>query len=552
MTQYRWRKNAFEANIIEIENKMKNLKNSGMRWQDNTDQFVEEFDRLKSSIINTLEETRKLYPDIEISCKVIPTSESRLSLQRHRYGHANRASFPMMFSSMESAVDFILCFYVKLDTPIMTTHVMDDSEHISEYRHVMSDTILISGTYMLPMISRHWGRDVSRVDNAPTSQYSWFLEAIYLDPMRINFHPYISAVHDKYSYSLGEQTFSGNICTGNMESDLRNSLLNKEIMAHITYLITWATNYYVPQTNPLHRIDQSRRRGHDMTMIEWSNDLNTTSSGVFLQSSLDSWQDCTLSKDIYGAMLIHAHNDQHTNRYHHSNTFNQHNAEYPIRLDEWINQVCITDLSCNNCEFHSECDQYSMLKTIFSDEKTPEEEGIIGMLFEIYDLFTNIINRDSEYTELFYIEMCVSEAWRYHIFREYDKLMMVYHCIQRWYYVNNEPFTTTGIRSNRYQMRIKTLWRLYGPDIQYLYENHLHDDSKFVWTLDNVKKFTRPKEKAITSPVDDVITEWLHQNDPDELPPNMGRPAPLVDDTDMTPEQRSIQWAIQHGGANNL
>ena len=66
--QYRWRKPSFKNALLDIDTKMKNLKSSGMRWQDNTDQFQEEFNKLKLSIINTLTHTKKLYPNIDISC----------------------------------------------------------------------------------------------------------------------------------------------------------------------------------------------------------------------------------------------------------------------------------------------------------------------------------------------------------------------------------------------------------------------------------------------------------------------------------------------------
>ena len=45
---------------------------------------------------------------------------------------------------------------------------------------------------------------------------------------------------------------------------------------------------------------------------------------------------------------------------------------------------------------------------------------------------------------------------------------------------------------------------------------------------------------------DNVVQEWLHQND-DEMPFEV-----VAEDENMTPEQRAIQWAINRGGAQNL
>ena len=38
--QYSWRSSSFQNQILGIEDQMKRLKAGGMRWQDNTDQFV--------------------------------------------------------------------------------------------------------------------------------------------------------------------------------------------------------------------------------------------------------------------------------------------------------------------------------------------------------------------------------------------------------------------------------------------------------------------------------------------------------------------------------
>ena len=83
-----------------------------MRWQDNTDQFEDEFNKLKSSIISALDQTREMYPSVSIECKIIPVSEGRLALYRRR-NHYGRSGFPTNMFSAE-AVDFILMVYLKI------------------------------------------------------------------------------------------------------------------------------------------------------------------------------------------------------------------------------------------------------------------------------------------------------------------------------------------------------------------------------------------------------------------------------------------------------
>ena len=57
-------------------------------------QFEEEFDKLKASIISSLDKTREMYPNIDISCKIIPVSEGRLQVYRRRGHWGDRQSFP--------------------------------------------------------------------------------------------------------------------------------------------------------------------------------------------------------------------------------------------------------------------------------------------------------------------------------------------------------------------------------------------------------------------------------------------------------------------------
>lgn len=550
VSQYAWRLSGFRSQILTIENAMKDLKASGMRWQDNTEQFDVEYNRVKTSIINALDKTRQLYPDIEILCKIIPTDRNRLHQARYRNSNNSRDVFPEMFT--ESTVDFVLTFYIKLTNPTMTTFVMDDSTQIDEYKHTIGDVLISSGTYLLPLISRHWGRTTPMTANPSISQYSWFLEAIYMTPMKTNSHPYIGYTHDKYFYEMGGEMLSGSLCTGNMGNDMRNSLLNNEIMAHITYLITWVTNYYVPQTNPLNRISQTRRTGHDITMIGWANDLNSSSREVFGQTNLSYWYDCSLSKDINSSMIEYAKGQNRIYNYIFSSTaYNQNDAEYPLRLEEWINRVDVQDLPCLNCEFQSDCQQYNMLLLLLQDYKSPEEEGILGILYELYTYDMKIGNqreRDSNII-IFFVEMSIGIAWRYKLMEEYDLLILSHRCCQRWAQVNGETFNIIG---NRYHQRMRILRCLPTKELTFLYEQHCKDDSEFVWTLDGIRDFRLPrfmrKDNEVNELEDDTIHAWLHQEEPNrDLPEEL-----VIEEDSLTSEQRTLQWATRAGGSTNL
>ena len=86
-----------------------------------------------------------------------------------------------MTNSNGSTVDFIIMFYLKIRNIPMTIHVMDDgNSDLSQYTLPIGEVQIASGTYLLPLISRHWGRDEPLTTSPAESAFSYFLEAIYL------------------------------------------------------------------------------------------------------------------------------------------------------------------------------------------------------------------------------------------------------------------------------------------------------------------------------------------------------------------------------------
>ena len=578
MQQYSWRAQNFKRDTLDIETQMKNLKSSGMRWQDNTDQFEGEFNRLKDSIINSLDQTKEMYPGIDISCKVIPVNEGRLQMYRRRGYHEDRQCFPAnMFS--DNVVDFVLMLYIKIKSSTMSVHIMDD-DGTAEYDISMGDILIASGTYLLPLISRHWGRTTPITTNAPSNQYSFFLEAMYLSEMGKSEHPYIGRSTDKYMWELGGRAHSGNICTGNMAGDIRNSLINNEIMAHIVQLITWVTTYYVPQTNPLNRINRLRSYGDDIKFVQWRSDLNSTSERVFTSGRDNLPEDCNFGSSLLAEITRYASNEDYNSMYNdRSLRFNENDVEWPVRLHEYLSLIALDDMPCNNCSFKSECNQWHVLQLIFQDSLTPEEEAYFGMLYEYHEYNKNILSRGrnnhQNYREVYYAEMAVEEAWRWKLDKEHFTMVMSHKMCIWWSHLNDETFSTTN---HTYRSRMYALHRMNGVDHRHLFEHHyLNGDSEMLWTLDNIRAYHAPSpddrldwlnlleryekrqremadENLTMEGADEAMREWLESNNDEDLPftaPNIDRPTPVVEE-DMTPEQRTIQWAIQHGGANNL
>ena len=554
--QYGWRLSQFQRDILDIENRMKTLKRSGMRWQDNTEQFDIEFERFKENVINQLAQLREMYPNIGIFCKIIPVSEGRLQVFRRRGYWGDRSIFPQdMFS--DNVVDFVFMIYVKLNNPTMTVHIMDDGG-TSEYSIPMEDILIASGTYLLPMISRNWGRTTPLTGVPPTNAYSFFLEAMYLSKMRKSEHPYIGRGTDTYNWELNGRCLSGNICTGNMSSDIRNSLINNEIMAHVVHLINWVTTYYVPQTNPLNRINRLRNFGDDIQFRQWRGDLNSTSSEVF-RSGIDNLpQDCNFGQSLLADTISYASNEDSNSMYSDRNLrFNESNVEWSMRLHEYLNMIEIDEMPCINCSFRSECTQYDILHLIFQDSLTPEEESKLGMLYEYHDYNKNVLSRadEQDYREVHYIEMAMEEAWRWKLEEEHFRMVMAHKMCIWWSYCSNQIFDVQGYI---YRRRMQCIHGMRYDRMKHLFEQHyLNEDSEFAWSLDNIRayRYIEPDDRLDKSSnegdidTDETVRDWFESTDTDTDILPFSDP-PITED--MTPEQRAIQWAIQHGGANNL
>ena len=544
--QYEWRSGGFKQQILGIEDQMKRLKAGGMRWQDNTDQFVVEFDRLKASIISSLEATREMYPDISITTKVIPVSQ--VVNYRHRHGSSDRSCFPNNLFT-EDPTDFVIMFYIKIPNANMTVHVMDEDEVMTQYTLPMDDLIIASGTYLLPMISRHWGR-TAPLDGNPSNVLRYFLEALYLSETCKSTHPYIGRPTDSHYFNLGGEVNSQNICTGNMGSDIRKSLLNNEIMAHIVQLITWVTNYYVPQTYPLNRINMMRQYGDDINFVQWRNDLNGTSATVFTSQVGDgNMEGCSYPTSIHNAAYNYARGS--CDGYSRDN-FLPMSEEYSLRMIEYANVVNVDNMPCNNCSFKSECEKWAALQMMYADDKTCEEEGFLGMVYELWDYTVNIRNRDrsESYRDILFIEMSLKAIQTYSIVQSYETLMQTHIMAKWWFCTDGSTFRSHGAL---YRTRMRELNNMSPTNRDHLYLTEVgNKDSEFGWCSDTVRGHRATSDETVEETESfDEAEAWLHEEEPMPFStPN--REDLVIEEENMTPEQRAIQWAIGRGGAQNL
>ena len=540
---YGWRYNSFKQDILNLEQKMLRLRSTGMIWQDNTNDFGLEIDKLKSNINNSLSTCKELYPNIDISVKIIPSRSVRSTINRSdRY--VGRISFPSI-EEIESPEDYMMIFYIYIKKPILTTHILKSSGEIDTYDIPCDDILVSTGTFLLPLISRNWGRNTPRVDSAPCSTYTFFINAIYLSKMRLNIHPYIGTSFDGYTWDLDSYLgHSTNVCLGNMQNEIRNTLLNLQIEAHITYIVTWLTNYYVPQTNPLNRVNQLKKFGENRLLSKFSRSANSAAFDTFANSIEP--EDCTLPIALSSSIRNHSRGKTN-DRYGSSFRYDVSHDEYKQRLEEYIIHIKEDDLPCNECMHTGSCSIETNIRLFFQEKKyTPMEEGYIGYFIEIA-MYRSVIKRRS-------FEMFVEEAVRHSNYFDpdgyYELILMSNNCCRRWAEANGEQLSTSlNWSADIYLDRLRLLMTKSRDELIALEEMALNPESTFVWTMSRIDQFAVSDiyTAKLKAKLEQQNRELLELNGMEEVIDEFL----LVEET-VTPEEATLRWASQQGGANNL
>ena len=195
-----------------------------------------------------------------------------------------------------------------------------------------------------------------------------------------------------------------------MYPELRNTIVNSQIEAHITYLVTWLTNYYIPQTQPLNNIRQLRNYGKDKYFTSLADRY------VSFEISM-SPGDCTFGEALGQNIKNFAHRDG-TARYHTShNYYAPESKEYIQRAKEYIQHVDIKDFPCNNCMYNLKCDTQTNIMLFLQGSFTPMEEAYIAMFLEIHE-------SGSHSHAITFIEELVWDSFRRNIDEEYDHLVL--------------------------------------------------------------------------------------------------------------------------------
>ena len=565
---FRWRESGFKTSLLNLEYKLKDLKSNGIKWQDNTDQFEEEFIKVKSSIISQLEVAKELYPNIEIQCRVMETSASKAILKQ-QYSYGGNAHFVGI--NGYSVNDYIVLFIIKIKNANMCTHIMMGDE-TKRFNHTIGDVYIASGTFLLPLISRHWGRE-EFLQTAPSTNITHFLEAIYLDSFGLNKHPYISQNDDRYRYHTGDSITSGNVCLGSMRESIRASIINVDILAHITTLVSWATNYYVPQTNPLNRICYSKSRGRSIVFDTFvtESDNNDIVNRTYFQGNgsydNNTILNCDLGRKIFDEAHQHSRNVfYHNYRISNSDTYIVGQKDYLDRKSAYYNHINDADLPCAKCTLSINCEQYNNISLIVKDDKTPEEEGLIGIILEL-TIRDNILSSESDIR----IDSIEDSLWlapraMVLMFDSYNNYVKMHRVIIRWLAKQGRDPIGNLEDTPTYRRKLRNLQDMPLVIFNDFYENvYLDLTSDFEWSRQNVVGYDVslphvPDNPELTedqiNQIEQEAAEILDSETPFDEPVVTSVPRRPMQTTtperELSIEERTIQWAIRNGSANNL
>jgi len=554
-----WMSRNIEKDFLSLSTEMAALRLNGNRWQDNSDQIIEKFRELEDIITTEIEQANKMYPNIKVEAFIIGTTRIIPSNYRRGSFHNTQSFSNLTDIDADDLVDYFLVLKLYITKPIMNLHILKSDENIAKYELPMEDIIIFSGMSIFNIISNNWTRE-RRTNEMIRSTINHHIACIYLTRYGLNLHPFISSNVDRNAYEIDPNVVTSHTCTGNMGEMLKISLINMQILAHITHLANWMTNYYTPQTNPLHNITRLREYGLDKELlniaIESKSDFFNHIRAIANQPA--QWAECKVIDNLSGAIR----------------TFGKREGlaglKSQILIDQrkqYINNIDMKDLPCTNCKharsIKDKCHMYDyMLRMVFGKGKlTPEDEGILGLVYELAEQQTFLVRYRSDWLHPEFIEETIKSNYAYvkHIIRDsyilYEFNMILRHAVE--VYEVNVGGTTNmyaelfeQFYSQRDSFRMRHLY-------QFVLKNKNND--KVLITRNFVSQYLSANSSArliesisdtnidgvISDTLDSVSTETRIIGDPSEN---------ITDDPDnLSDSERTLRWATSFGGgAHNL
>lgn len=238
--QGRWYVDTFLTKITEIDNKLYYLRNSGICFQDNTEEVNRVLADYKNTISSTMDVAMEMYPHINIS--VYHGLHSSAYGNRHnRDRHA-------------------VAFHIYMEGVSTNINVGNESIEVP----MGNIDLIISVDLVKAIMNRIKNTRMYSHGSDQSSHSSPWNGAIFEPNERHTLFPYISShrmrwnQHLNVEFQSGQNTSSNfyNVCFGDHNRDIIESAWSGDMLALFTYLDAWTKNFNVGRTGPLNGFDK--------------------------------------------------------------------------------------------------------------------------------------------------------------------------------------------------------------------------------------------------------------------------------------------------------
>jgi len=415
-------------------------------------------------------------------------------------------------------------------------YVIKFEEGIIKYQHLKSNSRLyvhkipipgniyvVIGIKLVSLLSNIWKRDYSNIKSNISSvvDKNFRIRAMFVSS--VGDHPYIRTSIDKTLWDTCKEDMhlQGMACMGSLDKSIQASFYNANPYAGITHLYNWLHNYYVPQTYPINRIYK----------------LYTHGSAEPLKKLKEvSVRESRATRCVRGCNYVKNIPDEAYNYVKNNILGNVESCE--VSTDDsyikYFNNYDFSTAPCHYCKFlsNSQCSHVENLHIVLLDDIDEQTEAILGVFAERQELMaTNNIIDSQPPLEV----MLKNSSHLYTFIEEFWIKDLEYHT---YLFNKYRIFLTEHRRDN-------------------LCEGEEYDIIPYMIVLTVDKLELLLKNKVVKS---EEISSIINARDiagkdlPAETPPSLEELLndPTQETRILTPEEATLQWASQTGGADNL
>lgn len=235
----RWAIDTFLNKVEEIDNKLYFLRNSGICFQDNTEDVNRVLNDYRNNILNTINSALETYPNMNLS----------IYHGLHVNGYNNR----------NQRTKHAITFHIYIEGVVMNINIGTESVEVP-----MGDLdIIVSVDLIRNIMNRIQNtRRVSSGHRQSGHTNPWNGAIFHPQEPNILF-PYIadqtwSRDTLRVAFSEGQNTPSSfnNVCFGNFNDDIVEAAWNGDMLALFTYLNSWTKKFNVGTTGPLNGFEK--------------------------------------------------------------------------------------------------------------------------------------------------------------------------------------------------------------------------------------------------------------------------------------------------------